>query len=205
MYRNKEKGFTLVELIVVLAILATLAAIMVPSLTGYIDKANDTKLISMAKSIHTAAQVEASEVYARGPFSLEPLHNQEAKGNYVSVKNIINNSELKNWGTPGQDWSRLSGTESGTGFYIIYNGFGHNGKDKANYHFKVFINENGKLEELAVCNGEKIAELDDGKFTVSKISCKDTHSSNKLYNFVVYNNDVNSKAYYLNLFKKTQK
>ena len=39
MYRNKEKGFTLVELIVVLAILATLAAIMVPSLTGYIDKA----------------------------------------------------------------------------------------------------------------------------------------------------------------------
>ena len=55
MYRNKEKGFTLVELIVVLAILATLAAIMVPSLTGYIDKANDTKLISMAKSIHTAA------------------------------------------------------------------------------------------------------------------------------------------------------
>ena len=91
MYRNKEKGFTLVELIVVLAILATLAAIMVPSLTGYIDKANDTKLISMAKSIHTAAQVEASEVYARGPFSLEPLHNQEAKGNYVSVKNIINN------------------------------------------------------------------------------------------------------------------
>ena len=34
MYRNKEKGFTLVELIVVLAILATRAAIMGPSLTG---------------------------------------------------------------------------------------------------------------------------------------------------------------------------
>ena len=52
---------------------------------------------------------------------------------------------------------------------------------------------------------EKIAELVDGKFTVSKISCKDTHSSNKLYNFVVYNNDVNSKEYYLSLFKTTQK
>ena len=35
-----KKGFTLVELIVVLVILAILAALLVPALTGYIDKAN---------------------------------------------------------------------------------------------------------------------------------------------------------------------
>ena len=34
-----KKGFTLVELIVVLVILAILAALLVPALTGYIDKA----------------------------------------------------------------------------------------------------------------------------------------------------------------------
>lgn len=33
-----KKGFTLVELIVVLVILAILAALLVPALTGYIDK-----------------------------------------------------------------------------------------------------------------------------------------------------------------------
>ena len=36
---NKKRGFTLVELIVVLVILAVLAALLIPSLTGYIDKA----------------------------------------------------------------------------------------------------------------------------------------------------------------------
>ena len=37
-----RKGFTLVELIVVLVILAILAALLIPALTGYIDKAKVT-------------------------------------------------------------------------------------------------------------------------------------------------------------------
>ena len=36
---KNKKGFTLVELIVVLVILAILAALLIPALTGYIDKA----------------------------------------------------------------------------------------------------------------------------------------------------------------------
>lgn len=43
---NKKKGFTLVELIVVLVILAILAALLVPALTGYIDKAKNKAIIA---------------------------------------------------------------------------------------------------------------------------------------------------------------
>jgi len=38
---KNNKGFTLVELIVVLVILAILAAILVPMLLGYIDEAKE--------------------------------------------------------------------------------------------------------------------------------------------------------------------
>ena len=51
-----KKGFTLVELIVVLVILAILAALLIPALTGYIDKAREQSLISEGSMVLTAAQ-----------------------------------------------------------------------------------------------------------------------------------------------------
>lgn len=61
---KNQKGFTLVELIVVLVILAILAALLVPALTGYIDKANKEKVTAETRMVVMAAQTEASEVYA---------------------------------------------------------------------------------------------------------------------------------------------
>ena len=60
---KNKKGFTLVELIVVLVILAILAALLVPALTGYIDKANNQKVVATTRSIVVAAQTEVSEKY----------------------------------------------------------------------------------------------------------------------------------------------
>lgn len=60
-----RKGFTLVELIVVLVILAILAALLIPALTGYIDKANKEKIVSECRMVVMAAQTEASELYGK--------------------------------------------------------------------------------------------------------------------------------------------
>ena len=60
---TNNKGFTLVELIVVLVILAILAAILVPALLGYIDRAREKQYVLNAKSALTAAQTELSSLY----------------------------------------------------------------------------------------------------------------------------------------------
>lgn len=62
----KVKGFTLVELIVVMIILAILAALLVPSMTGYIEKASESAAIVETRGVVEAAQAYASEVYALG-------------------------------------------------------------------------------------------------------------------------------------------
>lgn len=64
--KNRSKGFTLVELIVVLIILAILAALLVPALTGYIDKANEKQITAETRSCVMAAQTLTDELYASG-------------------------------------------------------------------------------------------------------------------------------------------
>ena len=62
-YMTANKGFTLVELIVVLVILAILAAILVPTLLGYIDRAKESEILINANTFYKAAQATASEYY----------------------------------------------------------------------------------------------------------------------------------------------
>lgn len=68
---KKTSGFTLVELIVVLVILATLAALLVPSLAGYIDKARQNAVIAKARAVLVASQAVVTEAYADGKLILD--------------------------------------------------------------------------------------------------------------------------------------
>lgn len=68
---KKTSGFTLVELIVVLVILATLAALLVPSLAGYIDKARQNAVIAKARAVLVASQAVVTEAYADGKLVLD--------------------------------------------------------------------------------------------------------------------------------------
>lgn len=64
--KKDKKGFTLVELIVVLIILAILAALLVPALTGYIDRAKKRQIIVETRQAVMAAQTIVDELYAKG-------------------------------------------------------------------------------------------------------------------------------------------
>ena len=62
--RSKKGGFTLVELIVVLVILAILAALLIPALTGYIDRAKEKSAVAETRQCVMAAQTLYDEAYA---------------------------------------------------------------------------------------------------------------------------------------------
>jgi len=79
-----KKGFTLVEMIVVIVILAILAAIFVPSLMQYIDRAKNQQIIINARSVYLAVQTLASEEYAE----LSPTQNNVTADEALALADV---------------------------------------------------------------------------------------------------------------------
>lgn len=80
-----QGGFTLVELIVVLVILAILAALLVPSLAGYIDKANREAAIMECRHVVRAAQTIGTQRYGYGKPKLDLENDATAKSDAEEV------------------------------------------------------------------------------------------------------------------------
>jgi len=64
--KANKKGFTLVELIVVIAIIGVLALILVPNMLKFIGDSKQKSALANAKTIYNAASAAAAKVIADG-------------------------------------------------------------------------------------------------------------------------------------------
>ena len=83
---NNKKGFTLVELIFVLVILAILAALLIPALTGYIDKAKNKSIVAETRQTVMAAQTLVDEAYAKANVGADTVKVGTAEGNITTAQ-----------------------------------------------------------------------------------------------------------------------
>lgn len=136
MKRNKS-GFTLVEVIVVLVILAILAAIMIPAMTGWIDKAKEKQVYVELREVALAMKSAYAEVYASHSGAGEAdivyisgltASDQASRDFAAYMQEYLNNDDL---------WSRVKGVR------IIHNMFAFNYQsDDALYNYS---DDNGQV------------------------------------------------------------
>ena len=131
--KSKKNGFTLVELIVVLTILTILAALLIPALTCYIEKAKKDKVIAETRMLHKAVQTITSELYAgstQWKASNGAITLASSSGNTTPFSSGLAGVNLKDSYNETVKLSEVPSLQDGSG------------------HFLAIINGNGKVHSI---------------------------------------------------------
>ena len=85
MNRNRTRGFTLIEVLVVIAIISVLATILIPSFNGARKKPYDTSALQCGKAIVTAQVSYTAEHNNTAANSITQLNNSDVNEQCVSA------------------------------------------------------------------------------------------------------------------------
>lgn len=120
---KKRGGFTLVELIVVLVILAILAALLIPALTGYIDKSKRDQVVAETRMLHEAVQTVASEAYGSAEWpsngAIFTIANQKGK-NVTKHEDTKTHDNLKDRYNEIVKLAEVPSLTGGTGDFVAF-------------------------------------------------------------------------------------
>lgn len=123
-WQSDNKGFTMVEILVVLVILAILAAALIPAMTGFVEESRGKAFISEARTAYVAAQSKVTEKVSLQADYYSNATNGEAHKN--AFKTAINNSSnpinsmMKDSYTTGAEITDIEISSSGKVESLVY-------------------------------------------------------------------------------------
>jgi type IV pilus assembly protein PilA len=116
--KNKEKGFSLIELLIVVAIILIIAAIAIPNLLRAKIAANEASAVGSLRTINTAS-VEYSTTYGGYPTTLVSLGGP-AGGTAASTSAELIDAVLAAGSKSGYSFAYTTGSTDSNGNILSY-------------------------------------------------------------------------------------